>query len=100
MRHGTCTCWECRKAGGPTAVAPLIARAYQLERAMRPLVVKARRDLLQAERLLAHRELQLVRAGSTRKATRDGRYMNGRVKKLQDARIFVARAREKYEALV
>lgn len=51
---------------------------------------RRRRDLiatrLRLERLVGHRELQLIRSGARRVAVRDQRYMQKRVAKLKAAR--------------
>ena len=85
---------------------PRLRRAYEERRAElaaerqglareRAARLRADEKLYQAERLVAHRELQVVRAYSTR----DRRYIAKRERKLADAREQVARARSRRAAL-
>lgn len=67
-------------------VAPRLAAAHRAERRRLGELAAARRRerelVLRLARLVAHRDLQLVRAGTTR----DGRYIDRRAKKLEHAR--------------
>lgn len=100
MRRGRCTCWRCRREAGLAVLAPRLTAAYRdsIRVARQRAICRAR--LLEAERLLAHRELQLTRSESNRRARRDGRYMRYRQQKLERARRAVAAARMQMEALV
>lgn len=89
-----CACWACRQ-GTLAEIAPRLARArtqfVEERRVRRRELTRARTDLLRAERLLAHRELQFIRAG----ARRSRRYLDLRAAKLQDAERLVERLRAK-----
>jgi hypothetical protein len=78
------------------SVAPRLERAHrERRRELAELSVGRRRQrsrVLDLERLVAHRELQVVRSGARRSAARDGRYMRDRRRKLDDARGQLARA--------
>lgn len=86
-----CNCWPCRKERGFAAVAPTLAAAHA--RALRLADAERRRQRWlrnrkhELDRLVAHRELQLVRAYNTG----DGRYIDRRRRKLDRAKA--ARAR-------
>lgn len=81
------------------AVAPRLERAHRLERAARAEARRARHRAreaeLAAERLVAHRDLQLVRAYSVG----DGRYIRRRERKLEQARAQLRRARARSKRL-
>ncbi len=56
-------------------------------------------DVLRCERLVAHRELQVIRAANKRTAKRLQGYVNARDDKLAEAHRRLARARERLEQL-
>lgn len=87
-----CRCFDCLRRGTVYDFAPRLARARD-ERARRLRELTA--DRLRLERLVAHRELQLVRAG------RGGRrsYLAERQKKLEDARLWLERCKRAQAAL-
>lgn len=80
-------------------IAPRLARAHAA------YVVALRREdterlellgeVVRAEALVAHRDLQLARAGSTRRAARNAVYMAERHLKLKDAEAWLARLRSR-----
>lgn len=80
-------------------VAPRLARAHRQRRAeLHALAAerrRLRRRLLELERLVAHRELQELRAG----ATRDRRYIARRAAKLASARRELAEAQARAREL-
>lgn len=90
-----CSCWRCRKARGPAALAPTLGAAVREEQRLRVARREQRRRIGQLERLVAHRELQLVRAQGIGR----GRYIATRERKLTDARRWLAGARIKLEGL-
>ena len=71
------------------AIAPNLERAHRQRQVELAILSErrreARRRVLHKEQLVAHRELQLVRAGATRRAVRDPKYMRQRQQKLQQA---------------
>lgn len=87
--------WEQRKAGGLRLVAPRLYRALCAYRADQAARSEQRGAVLQLERLVAHRELQLVRAGTTR----NPRYVHEQQRKLDQARKHLARAQRRLEAI-
>ena len=95
----TCRCWNCRRRRGLAAVAPRLTAAYRAEVALRPVRSAIRRELAEAERLVAHRDLQLVRSGARTKAAKDKRYMAYRQRKLDRAQQLVAEAKARLEAV-
>jgi hypothetical protein len=91
-----CTCWRCRRTQGLPAIAPRLTAAYfaSIRVARERAILRGR--LLDAERLLAHRELQLTRSESNRRARRarrDRRYMRYRQHKLERAKRAVEAVR-------
>jgi hypothetical protein len=82
------------------AVAPRLELAHrQRIRELEILSLRRRRarsKVLELEGLVAHREMQLIRAEATTRARRDSRYMEHRNKKLQmaRARLRLAKAAE------
>lgn len=88
-----CRCWECRKRGGLRTVAPRLTAAYfdTIRVARERAILRAK--LLEAERLVAHRELQLTRSESNRRARRDRGYMRQRQHKLERAKRAVEAVR-------
>lgn len=98
-----CACWDCRKNLPVRRMAPRLARAYDLKREHHRERLLIQDELLQAERLLAHRELQILRAGATRtgrfsKGVRGkASYLSKRQNKLRDAERLVKRLRVRLE---
>lgn len=84
-------------------MAPRLAAArdawirWDLERDSRRRALVAQR--LRLERLVAHRELQLIRSGARNVAVRDARYMQKRVAKLRAAESALAAVRAGLRAL-
>lgn len=80
-------------------VAPRLAAAHRAERQRLEALARARRRernlVLKLARLVAHRDLQLVRAG----VTRDARYIERRTTKLQRARAALAAAEKRLAEL-
>lgn len=91
----SCSCWECRKAGGLAVLAPRLRRAHALQRERDRLRRQAQDEELQLERLVAHRELQLVRAASTGRR----RYIDKRQAKLQSAQAALRATRNRVKDL-
>lgn len=91
MSPRPCRCWQCLRTRGIRAVAPRLARAFDQHRALAPARHQARERLLKAERLVSHRELQLLRADTTG----NPRYAEHRARKLDLARAELARWRER-----
>lgn len=69
---------------------PRLALAH---RQYRRLAVKRQDDLLQLERLVAHRELQFARACS--RPGKNGRYLAERSRKLREAQASLERVRRR-----
>jgi hypothetical protein len=90
-----CRCFACLLESGTLAeIAPQIARARDAEVLRRRQAgrrrLAARREQLKYERLVAHRELQLIRAG---RGSSPG-YIAQRQRKVEHARKLLARATE------
>jgi hypothetical protein len=90
-----CGCWSCRKRRGPRAVAPLLARAWDQDRVLDAERAHLAGELLKLNRLVAHRELQAMRAGRLGKR----RYIGKRAWKLERARRDRDRVRARLEAI-
>lgn len=95
MIAGACGCWECRKARGIPSVAPLLTRLWREREALAPQRRELRYRVRRLEALVAHRELQLIRAGRSR----NGKYVKQRERKLEDARRWLETAKTRLEAL-
>lgn len=93
----TCRCWECRKRSLAT-VAPRLVAAFRAHRELAPARQAAAREVLHKERLVAHRDLQLARAGNLRKPGAR-RYLRERQRKLEQAHRELGAAKRRLEEL-
>lgn len=91
-----CRCWECRRAAGIRAVAPRLATAWDQAQRLVSLRREQRGEVLHLEHLVAHRDLQLVRAFHVG----DPRYIKRRQHKLDQATRWLGAARRHLEELV
>lgn len=86
------------------AVAPRLELAHRQR--IRELEILSRRRMAARDRVLgwertvAHRDLQVARAGATKRAASDERYMQQRYNKLETARRALRRAKEDEQAAV
>jgi hypothetical protein len=90
-----CSCFECLRRGGLETLAPRLSQAQRDWWVWREQVRHARSDVLDAERLLAHRELQMLRAGRSNKR----HYVKERQRKLREAERLVRRFKNRLDAL-
>ena len=105
--RSSCRCWPCRRERGTLHdLAPRLARARDSLladlRAARERRAAAQTDVLELERLVAHRELQLLRGGATHRRFKNDRakrrYVAERQAKLTDARDRLAEAQGRLAA--
>lgn len=94
-----CRCWKCRKAGGLATLAPFMAAAYRAELRLRPLRRKKQAEIHRLEKLLAHRDLQLIRSGNLRGGRAKSAYLAERQAKLRSTEKRLERARASLEGL-
>lgn len=76
----SCRCWTCRKRS-LALIAPRLTRAARQAAELAAWRREQQSALHRVERLIAHRELQLSRAGHSR----SGRYIAERTRKLREA---------------